>query len=599
MSKARELSKLPNYVLSTVAELKLAVGKEQGDKAFVGGYYADGDGGGGDFYWDAVSVEADNGGTIFQATGTTTGRWKRIYSGAVNVKWFGAKGDGLTDDTITIQSAIAYNKDTYIPDGTYMIKSHTTPSGGTAGLQIPSNITISFATKAFLKAITNDADLYSIMYIANVTNVTINNCNLIGDRDTHTGTTGEFGMGIYMRNSTDVTINGGLITKCWGDGLYLGQQSSVGGSYNITLNNLIVDENRRNGISVISVDGLYANNCTFSNTNGTDPQCGIDIEPNNDACYARNIVFNGCKLDSNAKAGFTCNFMLCTNSYTKDISISFNNCSANGNESGFEVSRLIYPYSGSINFTDCVITNSSYNGFKLRRLHKDGVKVNIINPLIVDWNRAGTIYDADGSAIQGNNLLADSTPTAGFGSLNIVDPIFKLNSIIGSGTSTEINLRDTTGGKVSNISITGVRNFSSNTLNVGDKLEWNLPTMSVTKYPLNAQGNWTPLYIAYTGTAHTSVNNIYAKVGNFVTLTTTVTFATNTDNSQVGIAGLPFTPYDGFSGAVGVTDYTQGLTWKILTSVIFLYKSDGTTIRYIDLSGKTISITAQFLDTTI
>jgi len=110
MSKCRELSKLPNYVLSTVAELKLAVGKEQGDKAFIGGYYADGDGGGGDFYWDTVSVEADNGGTIFQVTGTTTGRWKRIYSGSVSVKWFGAKGDWNgttgTDDTSAFQNAI-------------------------------------------------------------------------------------------------------------------------------------------------------------------------------------------------------------------------------------------------------------------------------------------------------------------------------------------------------------------------------------------------------------------------------------------------------------------------------------------------------------
>jgi hypothetical protein len=126
MSKARELSKLPNYVLSTVAELKLAVGKEQGDKAFIGGYYADGDGGGGDFYWDAVSVEADNGGTILQVTGTTTGRWKRIYSGSINVKWFGAKGDGIVDDTTAIQNTINLNTTTYFPDGTFKITSNIT-----------------------------------------------------------------------------------------------------------------------------------------------------------------------------------------------------------------------------------------------------------------------------------------------------------------------------------------------------------------------------------------------------------------------------------------------------------------------------------------
>jgi hypothetical protein len=123
MSKARELSKLPNYVLSTVAELKLAVGKEQGDKAFVGGYYENGDGGGGDFYWDAVSIEADNGGTIFQVTGTTTGRWKRIYSGSVSVKWFGAKGDGVTDDTVAINNCIKSFNNIYIPKATFMINS--------------------------------------------------------------------------------------------------------------------------------------------------------------------------------------------------------------------------------------------------------------------------------------------------------------------------------------------------------------------------------------------------------------------------------------------------------------------------------------------
>jgi hypothetical protein len=121
MSKARELSKLPNYVLSTVAELKLAVGKEQGDKAFIGGYYTDGDGGGGDFYWDAVSIETDNGGTIFQVTGTTAGRWKRIYSCAVNVKWFGAKED-TTDFNPFLLLAVAASSNVNI-DGNFNSRS--------------------------------------------------------------------------------------------------------------------------------------------------------------------------------------------------------------------------------------------------------------------------------------------------------------------------------------------------------------------------------------------------------------------------------------------------------------------------------------------
>lgn len=55
------------------------------------GYYTKGDGGGGTFYWDSTSIETDDGGTIIQATSITTGRWKRVFDGAVNVKWFDIK----------------------------------------------------------------------------------------------------------------------------------------------------------------------------------------------------------------------------------------------------------------------------------------------------------------------------------------------------------------------------------------------------------------------------------------------------------------------------------------------------------------------------
>ncbi len=42
------------------------------------------------------------------AIASSAGSWVRIYSGPVNVKWFGAVGDGTTDDKTAIQAAVDY-----------------------------------------------------------------------------------------------------------------------------------------------------------------------------------------------------------------------------------------------------------------------------------------------------------------------------------------------------------------------------------------------------------------------------------------------------------------------------------------------------------
>lgn len=70
------------------------------------GYYLKDDKGGGEFYWDNTSNEQENFGTIFKAyinedgedVEIIPGRWKRIYTASLNIRWFGAKGDGIADD---------------------------------------------------------------------------------------------------------------------------------------------------------------------------------------------------------------------------------------------------------------------------------------------------------------------------------------------------------------------------------------------------------------------------------------------------------------------------------------------------------------------
>ncbi len=118
--------------------------------------------------------------------------------------------------------------------------------------------------------------------------------NIIGDRYKHIGNEGEWGMGIRLKGSRNVTIKGLTIADCWGDCIYIG-----GGSKNTRISDCLLRGSRRQGISITRADGVTISNCRIANISGTNPQYAIDIEPNKgytvDNVLIKKVTVTGCE----------------------------------------------------------------------------------------------------------------------------------------------------------------------------------------------------------------------------------------------------------------------------------------------------------------
>lgn len=81
----------------------------------------------GTFYYDpSDNISLDNGGTII--VDVLGRRWKRVWSSRVDIRWFGAVGDGVSDETSSIQASIDYIEGLnggvlYIPKGEYKVST--------------------------------------------------------------------------------------------------------------------------------------------------------------------------------------------------------------------------------------------------------------------------------------------------------------------------------------------------------------------------------------------------------------------------------------------------------------------------------------------
>jgi parallel beta-helix repeat protein len=251
----------------------------------------------------------------------------------LNVRDFGAVGDGRTDDTAALQAAIAAapadGAVVFVPAGVYLVDA-------LKSVLLRDNLVLELANAATLRAMPNASKWYAILLARGSRNLAVRGGTLQGERNEHLGTGGEWGMGLHLLGCEDVLVEGVTARDCWGDGFYVGHstRASIAGGEcaRVTLRGCVALNNRRQGLSITGCIDARIEDCIFAQTNGTAPQSGIDLEPNG-IKRVEKVTIIDCRCTDNAGWG-----ILLVNAGVQYNSILGNRCEGNGFD-GIRVTR--------------------------------------------------------------------------------------------------------------------------------------------------------------------------------------------------------------------------------------------------------------------
>ena len=287
-------------------------------------------------------------------------------AGFIDASTYGG-GYNTTDATAALQAAINTGQNVYVPQESsdWFVGAPITLANNNQEVLFQSGVTVTAKPGAF----TGTGDC--------LFDVTGSDVSMVGpgatlqmqqaDYTKPSYAPSESRHAINLMGVTNCTINGLNILNTGGDGVIVGAGASTPYSQNVTIENVTINNAYRNGISVISVNGLLVDNCTIVNTAGTNPKDGMDFEPDNSSEVLQNVVVRNSIINSNSRSGIEFLLGHLTNNTTYPMPGSslehltiFGNGSTNLNDES--AGLVIDKFLTGLTIKNCLIGNNALAG---------------------------------------------------------------------------------------------------------------------------------------------------------------------------------------------------------------------------------------------
>jgi hypothetical protein len=184
---------------------------------------------------------------------------------------------------------------------------------------------------------------------------------------------------LHIDNCLNIKVFGLTLRDSGGDGVYVGGADYWNEprtySENIWLEDLRCINNYRQGLSICSVENMMVTHCQFSETKGTLPEAGIDIEPFEPYQRIVNLTLDHCVFTKNAYAGLAV-ALVYMDSTSLPVSIKVQDCFFSQNcrpGHPYGPTEIMVgadntkPVQGSVVFERCVVDSSQWTVLYTRK----------------------------------------------------------------------------------------------------------------------------------------------------------------------------------------------------------------------------------------